>query len=93
MEYKFVFLVNGQRIVLHAYNGKQRFTVCGQNYIDFVNRYLEPFFTKKIDHFMSAATKFNEEVLASLGKSVKRGNVKFKTSSASQLSCNRCNQI
>jgi hypothetical protein len=91
VDYKFIFLVNGHRVVLHAYNGKQRFTVCGQNYLLFIEKYLEPFFTRKIDHFMSEATKFNEEVLASLGKSVKRGNVKYKT--ATPLSCKQCNQV
>ena len=81
MDYKFVFIVNGQRIVLHAYNGKQRLTVCGQNYVNFVEKFLQPFFSRKIDHVMSEATKFNEEVLAKLGKTVKRSSVKYKTTS------------
>ena len=91
MDYKFVFLVNGKRIVLHAYNGKQRMTVCGQNYLEFVSKFLEPFFTKKIEDISSEATKFNEEVLAKLGKTVKRRNVSFKTSYP--LSCKKCNQV
>ena len=40
---------------------------------------------------MSEATKFNELVLAKLGKTVKRKDVKYKTSTL--LSCSRCNKI
>jgi hypothetical protein len=91
MDYKFVFIVNGHRIVVHAYNGKQRLTVCGQNYLNFVDKFLEPFFARKIEHVLSEATKFNEEVLAKLGKTVKRSNVRYKTTSSH--SCNQCNQV
>ena len=47
MDYKIVFSVNDQKVVLHAYNSKQRFTVSGQNYVNFVNKFIDPFFTQK----------------------------------------------
>ena len=91
VDYKIVFLVNNQKVVLHAYNSKQRFTVSGQNHVNFVTKYLEPFFTKKIEFHVSDADKFNESVLENLGRTVKREKVKFKTSTS--VSCKRCNQI
>ena len=91
VDYKIVFQVNGQKVVLHAYNVKQRFTVSGRNHLIFVNQFLQPFFSKKIECNSSEADKFNQKVLANLGTTVKRDNVKFKTSQS--MSCYRCNKI
>ena len=91
MDYKIVFRVNGMKVVLHAYNSKQRFTVSGQNRVNFVNKFLDPFFSKKIEDSTSDANKFNQNVLAKLGKTVKRGNVKFRPSTS--VACNQCDQI
>ena len=91
MDYKIVFHVNGKKVVLHAYNSKQRFTISGQNYVNFVTKFLEPFLRKKIEGLIPDANKFNETVLKNLGRPVKRKNIKYKTSQP--LSCNSCNQI
>jgi hypothetical protein len=56
-----------------------------------VEKFLDPFLRKKIENLVSEANIFNKNVLTNLTKTVKRGNVKFKTSST--LSCNRCSQV
>ena len=92
VDYKIEFQVNGEKVVLHAYNGKQRFTISGKNHVNFVTKYIKPFFTKKVECYVSEADKFNEAVIANLGRTVKRENVKYKTTQSQSLSCNRCNQ-
>ena len=87
------FQVNGEKVVLNTYNGKHRFTFSGRNHVNFVTKYIQPFFTKKIECYVSEADKFNETVLANIGRTVKREKVNFKTSQSQSLSCNRCNQI
>ena len=91
VDYKIVFQSNGQKVVSHAYNVKQRFTITGQGYKTFVEKYLDPLLRKKIESLVPEANKFNMNVLANLGKTVKIGNVRFKTSS--NHSCNRCSQV
>ena len=87
VDYKIEFQVNGEKVVLHAYNGKQRFTVSGKNHVNFVTKYIQPFFTKNIECYVSEADKFNETVITNIGRTVKREKVKFKTSqSQSQTS-------
>ena len=91
VDYKIVFQVNGQKVVLHAYNGKQRLTLNGQGHRMFVQMFLDPFFRSKISKVVSEANSFNENVLFNLGKTVKRENIKFKTST--KQTCKKCNQI
>ena len=52
---------------------------------------MDPLLRKKIESLVPEANKFNMNVLTNLGKTVKRGKVRFKTSST--LSCNRCSQV
>ena len=91
VDYKIVFQVNGQKVVLHAYNGKQRLTLTGLGHRMFVQMFLDPFFRSKISKVVSEANSFNKNVLSNLGKTVKRENVKFKTST--KQTCKKCNQI
>ena len=91
VDYKFVSDVNGLKLVLHAYNGKQRLTVCGQNYMNFVDKFLEPYYTKKVESFAAEANIYNKNVLSAFGKTVKRVNVKYKTSTP--LACKECIQV
>ena len=91
VDHKIVFQVNGQKVVLHAYNTKQRFTVTGQGYKVFVEKYLDPVLRKKIENSLSEANNFNKKVLQNLGKTVRRDNVKFKTNSS--FKCKNCSNI
>ena len=90
VDYKVQFIVNEQKIVLHAYNGRQRLTVSGKEHAYFVRECLVPYFTQKIKDCAIQADKLNKKVITSLGPTVKRDSVRFKTSS---LACNKCNKI
>ena len=91
IDHKIEFQVNDQKVVLHAYNTKQRFTVTGQGYKVFVEKYLDPILREKVESCLSEANNFNKQVMENLGKTVKRGDVKFKTSSS--VSCKNCSKI
>ena len=47
VDHKIEFQVNAQKVVLHAYNSKQRFTVSGQGNQVFVEQYLKPIISTK----------------------------------------------
>ena len=49
MDTKLVVFVNDERIVLHAYNGTQNLMVQGKNFSNFVVKYLQPYFSQKIE--------------------------------------------
>ena len=48
VDYKIEFQVNGEKVVLHAYNGKLRFTVSGRNHVNFVTKYIHPFSQRRL---------------------------------------------
>ena len=63
---KLVILSNSSRLVLHAYNSKQKLMVQGQNYEKFALHCLEPFFKEKIDETIEQINKINDEIKESL---------------------------
>ena len=81
-----VVLANGDRLVLHAYNGTQNLMVQGKNYEKFATDCLQPFFIEKINQTIDKITKFNNDVQDSLGtkKPVKNNTNK-------PFSCPQCN--
>ena len=65
---KLVIIANNDRLVLHAYNGTQNLMGQGRNYENFAIKYLEPFFTKRINSSLDEIEKFNDNVMDKLGK-------------------------
>ena len=63
---KLVILADCSRLVLHAYNSKQKLMVQGQNYEKFALGCLEPFFKEKIDDTIEEINKINENIKESL---------------------------
>ena len=64
---KLVIIVNSNRIVLHAYNSKQKLMVQGQGYEDFSFNCLEPLFKQKIENSLDKICNINNDVKTSLG--------------------------
>ena len=85
---KVVFLVNKDKIVLHAYNSKQRFTVSGKNHCVFADKFLLPFFKEKVEACTEEATSINKNVISGFSSKVKRNKVKFKT-----VTCKKCSEV
>ena len=84
-----VFYADRDKIVCHLYNTTQLILVNGHGYRRFIDLFLKPFFTSKIDESVEIINTFNEEVIAKLGpKTVKRSNIKYKRGSA--FPCNSC---
>ena len=83
---KLILMVNDDRIVLHAYNGTQNLMVQGKNYENFALNVLEPFFSKKIEPKIEKITKFNNDVIDTLGAA---SSLKMKTKS----SCPQCDTV
>ena len=80
-----VFFVNGCKAVCHFYNTTQLIMVNGTGYKSLVYDFLAPFFEAKIDSVKSEIKLVNEQALQNLnGKSIKRGDMKFKTSLSKQ---------
>ena len=65
---KLVILANNCRLVLHAYNSKQKIMVQGENYEKFALNCLEPFFKEKIDETIEQITKINEDIKESFDR-------------------------
>ena len=63
---KLVIMSNSCRLVLHAYNSKQKLMVQGQNYENFTMNILEPFFQEKIEETIEKITKLNDDIKNSL---------------------------
>ena len=80
MDTKLVVMVNGDRLVLHVYNGTQNLMVQGKNYQRFASDCLEPYFRREIGNNIENITNFNTEVKNILGekKSIKRSEKPFK---------------
>ena len=63
---KFVVHANGDRLVLHAYNGTQNLMVQGKNYEHFALNCLQPYFQQKIDLSSEKIKNFNNVVKSTL---------------------------
>ena len=59
---KLVLNVNGDRLVLHAYNGTQKLMVQGKNYENFALNCLQPYFFQEIEKSTEKIQKFNNVV-------------------------------
>ena len=59
---KLVILADSSRLVLHAYNSRQKLMVQGQNYETFALNCLEPFFKEKIDETIEQINKINGDI-------------------------------
>ena len=64
---KFVLMFNGNRVVVHVYNGTQNLMVQGRNFVDIAVNQLQPFFTKKIEESIDVIESINEEIKEKLG--------------------------
>ena len=64
---KLAVLVNGSRLVLHAYNSTQNLMVQGKNYENFGLKCLQPFFVEKIELTKNRIIKVNNDVKEAFG--------------------------
>ena len=83
---KLVIIANKSRLVLHAYNSKQKLMVQGQDYENFALNCLEPFFKDKIEETLEQITKINDDIKMSLDA---KKEVKIEKS----YSCPQCELI
>ena len=84
-----IFFLNREKVVCHFYNTTQRILVNGHGYRSFINIFLKPFFTSKIDSSLTEIQAFNDMALDKLGnKSVKRSTVKYK--GGTPFTCKSC---
>ena len=81
------FEVNGNNIVTHCYNTKQKLLINGSGYRDFVRHYLEPYFKETIEGNLLKIQNYNRAVTETFGK-MKRKDVKFRP--GSKLACKKC---
>ena len=63
---KMEFKVNGDKILIHVYNSKQKLTIQGKKYKWFVDHYLEPFFKLRIMSSMPQIKEINQSVILNL---------------------------
>ena len=59
---KLVVHANGDRLVLHAYNGTQNLMVQGKNYENFAINHLQPYFLQNIEQSLDKIMNFNNVV-------------------------------
>ena len=64
---KLVVIANGDRLVLHAYNGTQNLMVQGKNYEKFAINCLQPFFVQRIEQSKDQIKNFNNCVKEAFG--------------------------
>ena len=64
---KLIVFANGDRLVLHAYNGTQNLMVQGKNYENFAKNCLQPFFVQNIEKSLNKIKQFNNDVKQTLG--------------------------
>ena len=86
MDTKLVVIANTDRL---AYNGTQNLLVQGKNYANFAVKYLEPFFSKKVNQDLEEIEKFNCNVKEMLGQ--KNTALNPRTNSAMPFNCPECN--
>ena len=86
---KIVFFGDRDKVVCQFYNTTQRTLINGHGYKKFIELFLKPFFTSKIDNCEPDIKAYNEFVRELLGsRSVKRSSVKYK--GGTTFPCNRC---
>ena len=86
---KIVFLADRDKIVCHLYNTTQLILINGRGYQKFIDLFLKPFFTTKIDECIEEIEQMNNEIVKKLGaRMVKRSDIKLKKGPA--FPCNEC---
>ena len=84
-----IFLFDGKKLVYHFYNTTQNILVNGHQYRKFIDFFLLPFFSSRVNSCLKEIKSHNEMILDKLGhKSVKRSTVKYK--SGTPFVCNLC---
>ena len=87
-----VFFVDRDKVICHLYNTTQRILVNGRGYKRFVDVFLKPFFTSKVESCPEEIKSLNEEISHKFGaKTVKRSNVKYNSGSVQLFVCTKCN--
>ena len=82
-----VFFADREKIIFHFYNTTQLILVNGHGYRKFIELFLKPFLSSKIDECLDVIEDFNDEVVQKLGpKTIKRSNVKLNGNSKSKTS-------
>ena len=70
-----VFFADREKIVCHMYNTTQLILINGHGYKKFIDIFLKPFLTSKINEHIMEIEEFNEQVVKKLGsKTVKRSD-------------------
>ena len=85
---KIVFLVNGNKTVVHSYNSTQNMKVEGKGYIDFIQDFLEPYFKQVLSNLNSKIDKCNRRIIHDLGKPQVRRSMRYKP--VSEFRCKTC---
>ena len=84
-----VFFANRNKIVCHLYNTTQLILINGHGYQRFIDVFLKPFLTAKINECIPEIEEFNDQVVKKLGpKTVRRSVVKLRRGAA--YPCQNC---
>ena len=91
---KVVFLINGQKAVMHGYNSTQNLKFDGSAHPYFLDNFLQPFFKEQIEILKAAIDSYDKKLVSSIvgksgpvkGKLVKKLSVVCKN----QFECNVC---
>ena len=75
---KIIFLFGKNRVVIHSYNSTQNMKIEGKGYIDFIEKYLEPYFLQRIKKVESRINEYNKKVVGNLAKPAVRRSTIYK---------------
>ena len=90
---KIEFKVGGGKILIHAYNTKQKMIIQGKKYKWFVDNYLEPFLKRKILSCLPQIEETNKTVLEKLKTNKRKPHSTEKQSldeEAEIITCDKC---
>ena len=92
---KIVFLVNAQKVTMHCYNSTQNIMVNGSIYVEFIEKFLQPFFQTNVDKKQAQIKEYDKTVIKSLnarGRPLKARSVKNIRSVIQQVDfiCTKC---
>ena len=74
-----VFFAEREKIVCHMYNTTQLILINGHGYKKFIDIFLKPFLTSKINENIMEIEEYNEQVMKKLGtKTVRRSEIKLR---------------
>ena len=88
------FVVNSNKVTVTCYNTTQRIKVEGKGYLEFVEKFLKPFFINKLSKAVhERIDNYNKEVIAALSgkrKAVSRPMRSVRYKALAQLPCSKC---